>query len=141
MVSMRLLTAALLALVLLGWGGLPATAAFAAAERGHASAERLPDCAEAHAHHGHAGHVHAGHVHADHGAADRGDRPAPDDGGTGPAHHHGCCAAACGPAGLAPADGHGAGLPRPRGGVLATGDEALRERPVSPLRRPPKPEA
>lgn len=141
MTPTRLLKAVLLALVLVGWGGVvsPAAAAPAlapiAVERDAATDESLPGCADLPGHHGHAGHDHAGHDHAGRGGHSPGDGD-----GTGPGHH-GCCVSACGASGPALADGHGAALPRPRRGGVAAGDETMRERAVSPLRRPPKPGA
>ncbi|UEM21881.1 hypothetical protein JL100_003695 [Skermanella mucosa] len=130
----RILAAVLFSL-LLGWGGAAVSGAVAASMTHHAanSGENAEvGCGEQPGHHGHEDHRHQdgyqdvdGHGHGDNSKL----------------FHQGCCAMACGMSALEPVELQVKPIEWTPVRTLTIADDTLRDRPVSPLRRPPRPAA
>jgi hypothetical protein len=117
---------------LLGWGGFAMPEAAIAAMPHHAvttGAGAAADCDEQAGHHGHGDH----HEHCDHQDQDHSKDHSK-------LSHNGCCVMACGMAALEPTELHVNSIEWTPA-RLQVGNDTLRDRSVSPLRRPPRPAA
>jgi hypothetical protein len=124
--SMRLIRfmSAVLFGLLLGWGGfaMPEAAMTAMPHHAMAAAEgALPDCDEQPGHHEHGDHQDQSD-HEDHSKLS----------------HQGCCAMACSMSALEPTDLQVNPIEWTPARVQIAADDMLRDRSVSPLRRPPR---
>ncbi|UEM04514.1 hypothetical protein JL101_003465 [Skermanella rosea] len=133
--------AAVLFSLLLGWGGavMSGAAASVAPHPAVSSGESAGDgCDERPGHHGYSVPGHHGysgnHKHHDH-------RTEGDHGEHSKLSHQGCCAMACGMSALEPADPGVNPVEWTSVRVQPLADDVLRDRSVSPLRRPPRPAA
>ena len=119
----RVLAAVLFSLFL-GWGGAAMSGAAASVPPDHAATSAGDGCDERPGHHG----QHDHRTESDHGEHSK-------------LSHQGCCTMACGMSALEPADPGVKPVEWTPARGHPPGDDTLRDRSVSPLRRPPRPAA